>query len=132
MLRFAGYAAIFDRIDSGGDIVRRGAFGALAAGERLPLLWQHRSDARIGWISMAREDDRGLRVIGQIEGEHETARRASAMLRGGTVRGLSFGYRVQRSRGAAPRELLALDVAEISLVTRPMQSAAVVLHLAPF
>lgn len=135
MLRFAGYAAIFDRIDSGGDIVRRGAFGALAAGERLPLLWQHHCDARIGWISMAREDERGLRVIGLIdtegEGEDESggavAARAAMLLRGGAVRGLSFGYRVRASRGASPRELLALDVAEISLVTHPMQNAARVL-----
>ena len=30
-LRFAGYAAIFDRVDRGGDVVRAGAFGDVAA-----------------------------------------------------------------------------------------------------
>lgn len=36
-VRFAGYAAIFDRVDRGGDVVRRGAFdGAVAT--RVPLL----------------------------------------------------------------------------------------------
>ncbi len=36
-MRFAGYAAIFDRPDKGGDIVRKGAF-ARAAKAGLPLL----------------------------------------------------------------------------------------------
>jgi len=46
------------------------------------------------------------------------------MLAGGSVRGLSFGYRVKRAAGTNPRELLDLDVAEISLVTSPMQDLA--------
>lgn len=118
-IRFAGYAAIFDRVDKGGDIIRRGAFGALGPGKRLPLLWQHRAQERIGWITHASEDARGLRVIGEITGE-----RAARHVREGSVRGLSFGYRATRTAGAAPRELLTLDVAEISLVTHPMQPAA--------
>ena len=120
MLRFTGYAALFDRVDEGGDVIRRGAFGALPDGERLPLLWQHRPDRRIGWVTMAREDDRGLRVLGCLPEEN----RAADMLRQGAVRGLSFGYRVERSEGFGPRALLALDIAEISLVTHPMQPGA--------
>lgn len=46
------------------------------------------------------------------------------MLAGAGVKGLSFGYRVKRAAGANPRELLELDVAEISLVTAPMQDLA--------
>ena len=39
-LRFAGYAAIFDRPDRGGDIVRRGAFAdCLKRAGEVPLLW---------------------------------------------------------------------------------------------
>ena len=38
-LSFTGYAAIWDRMDRVGDVVRRGAFAG--AGE-VPLLWQHR------------------------------------------------------------------------------------------
>ncbi len=119
-LRFAGYAAIFDHVDKGGDIVRRGAFGSLPAGERLPLLWQHRPDRQIGWVTMASEDERGLRVVGLLSQAEQAAR----LLRQGAVRGLSFGYRIERARGVRPRELLALDVAEISLVTHPMQARA--------
>ena len=47
------------------------------------------------------------------------------------MKGLSFGYRVERAReggagGGAVRELLALDLTEVSLVTHPMQPLAVV------
>ena len=71
ILRFAGYAAIFDRIDKGGDIIRPGAFGDLADGKSLPLLWQHDPMRRIGSIDFVREDRRGLRVIdaGRERGE---------------------------------------------------------------
>ena len=46
------------------------------------------------------------------------------MLSRAAVKGLSFGYRVKRAAGEKPRELLDLDVAEISLVTFPMQTYA--------
>lgn len=120
-VRFAGYAALFDRIDRGGDIVRRGAFaGSLGKGE-LSLLWQHRPDMRIGSIEHASEDRRGLRVIAELDSQAEEALQA---LHGGKVTGLSFGYRVRRALGTRPRELIALDLVEISLVTLPMMPGA--------
>ena len=40
-VRFAGYAAVFDRPDNGGDVVRAGAFAAsLARLREVPLLWR--------------------------------------------------------------------------------------------
>ena len=123
-IRFAGYAAIFDRIDRGGDIIRRGAFGDLAEGKSLPLLWQHDPLRRIGHVDFVREDRRGLRVIGTVSTVTRAGREAAALLVGAAVKGLSFGYRVKRARGEGPRELLDLDVAEISLVTSPMQDLA--------
>ncbi|MEP2987653.1 MAG: HK97 family phage prohead protease [Parasphingorhabdus sp.] len=123
-MRFAGYAAIFDRIDKGGDIIRPGAFGSLGNGQELPLLWQHHPDRRIGSVTYAQEDRRGLRVIGNLSLTRKTGREAAAMLANGVVNGLSFGYRVKRCNGGKPRILLDLDIAEISLVSFPMQSAA--------
>jgi HK97 family phage prohead protease len=64
--RFAGYAAIFDHPDRGGDIVRKGAF-ARAAKAGLPLLWQHDQGRRIGFVERVEEDARGLRVIAQMD-----------------------------------------------------------------
>jgi uncharacterized protein len=126
-LRFAGYAALFERTDKGGDRIAHGAFRqALSrlAGQCLPLLWQHKTDSRIGIIEHVQEDDRGLRVIGRIEDAPGLPRDAIAALKSGRVIGLSFGYRVRSATGVRPRHLLSLDIAEVSLVTHPMQPQA--------
>jgi len=127
-LRFAGYAAIFDRSDKGGESSRPGAVGEMAEGRVLPLLWQHDPMRRIGCVDFVREDRRGLRVIGTISTATRAGREAAALLSGASVKGLSFGYRVKRAEGENPRELLDLDVVEISLVSFPMQELATV-HL---
>ena len=120
-LRFAGYAAVFDRPDKGGDIVRKGAvLRALQKGGEVPLLWQHKAGAVIGRIEQLREDARGLRVIAAVGDA-----RASRLLGSGKVDGLSFGYRVREAKSAgAHRELIELDLIEVSLVANPMQPRA--------
>ena len=124
-MRFAGYAALFDRPDRGGDVVRAGAFErSLKRGARgVPLLWQHRRGRTIGRIEYLREDRRGLRVIARLS-DGEAGRRAAALLREGKVAGLSFGYRVRKATGRMPRELTEVELLEISLVTVPMQPKA--------
>jgi HK97 family phage prohead protease len=124
-MRFAGYAAIFDRPDRGGDVVRAGAFArSLKRGIRtVPLLWQHDKARPVGRIEYLREDRRGLRVIARLSSS-AAGRKATALLREGRVAGLSFGYKVRKADGAAPRELTELDLLEISLVTTPMQPRA--------
>ena len=127
-VRFAGYAALFDRVDKGGDTIRRGAFArAVERGaEVLPLLWQHDAGHPIGRIESIAEDDKGLRVIGRLTERSAVAREAAALLRDGAVGGLSFGYRVRAKREgeAGGRELTDVDLVEVSLVTFPMQAAA--------
>lgn len=124
-MRFAGYAAIFDRPDRGGDVVRAGAFGrSLKRGAgAVPLLWQHDPARPVGRIEYLREDRRGLRVIARLS-DGATGREAAALLKEGAVAGLSFGYRVRKEKGAAPRELEEVELVEISLVTVPMQPKA--------
>lgn len=124
-MRFAGYAAIFDRPDRGGDVVRAGAFArSLERGAgAVPLLWQHRGGRPVGRIEYLKEDRRGLRVIARLSAG-PTGRSAAALLREGKVAGLSFGYHLKRWNGAAPRELIELELVEISLVTVPMQPKA--------
>ena len=125
-MRFAGYAALFDRVDRGGDIVRPGAFArAVKAGPaRVPLLWQHEAGKPIGRIEMIGEDSRGLRVIGRVSERSAAGREAAALLREGAVSGLSFGYNVRRKTDGVRRELKELELIEVSLVTFPMQPAA--------
>jgi uncharacterized protein len=113
-VRFAGYAAVFDRPDRGGDIIRKGAFAEAVAG--LPLYLNHDPRQRIGTVSVLGEDAKGLRVI---------AESARAPVQIG--QGLSFGYRVKgacRSACGQYRELTQLDLIEISLVACPMQPLA--------
>lgn len=114
-VRFAGYAAVFDRVDRGGDVVRSGAFGAPGA---VPLLWQHGGRA-VGVVESVSEDARGLRVIGRVDDA-----RLAGLVSAGAVDGLSFGYRVRGSRAGRVRELTALDLVEVSLVAQPMQPLA--------
>jgi len=124
-VRFAGYAAIFGRPDRGGDVVKAGAFARSlkrAAGA-VPLLWQHAPARPIGRVEYLKEDRRGLRVIGRLSGG-AAGREAAALLKEGTVRGLSFGYRVRAASGERPRELTELELVEVSLVTLPMQPRA--------
>ena len=118
-MRFAGYAAVFDRPDRGGDVVRRGAFARSLGGGTVPLLWQHEKARPIGRIDYLREDSRGLRVIARVVDE-----RVATLLQERAVNGLSFGYRVREARGTEPRELTELELVEVSLVTFPMQPLA--------
>lgn len=123
-LRFAGYAALFNKRDAGRDVILPGAFVRTLA-ERsapLPLLWQHRADTQIGWIEKAEEDARGLRVLARIDSSQGGA---AAALRRGAVTGLSFGYRVRTAhKDGKGRELSDLLLFEVSLVTHPMQHSA--------
>ena len=120
-MRFAGYAAVFDRPDKSGDIIRQGAFAkALERAAEVPLLWQHKAGAVVGWIEHLSEDKRGLRVIAAVRDE-----RAARLLGSGKLDGLSFGYRVREAKsGPVNRELVELDLVEVSLVANPMQPKA--------
>jgi HK97 family phage prohead protease len=120
-VRFAGYAALFDRPDKGGDIIRKGAFAkALERAGEVPLLWQHKAGAVIGRVEHLSEDKRGLRVIASV-GDGRAAR----LLGGGKVDGLSFGYLVREAKSSGGlRELIGLDLVEVSLVANPMQPKA--------
>ena len=119
-VRFAGYAAVFDRPDGGGDIIRKGAFlESLKRAGEVPLLLQHKAGRVLGRIEHLSEDKRGLRVIARIGDP-----RAGSLLQGGKLDGLSFGYRVREARSGAHRELIGLDLVEVSLVAKPMQRLA--------
>ena len=69
-LSTAGYAALFDKRDAGGDIIRPGAFRRAIkerGAEPWPFYWQHLPAKRIGWIASVIEDDLGLHVVGTID-----------------------------------------------------------------
>jgi phage head maturation protease len=65
-----------------------------------------------------------IRALIEEASELGAGREAARALKDKAIDGLSFGYRVREARGAAPRELLALEVVEVSVVTHPMQPLA--------
>jgi HK97 family phage prohead protease len=83
-------------------------------------LWQHKAGAVVGRIEHLSEDRRGLRVIAALNDA-----RTAKLLGSGKVDGLSFGYRVREAKSAGGvRELIELDLVEVSLVAHPMQPKA--------
>jgi HK97 family phage prohead protease len=73
-------------------------------------------------IEQVAEDERGLRVIARIDRPDS---RAAALLAAGKVNGLSFGFRTREARASSGgRELLEVDLFEVSLVTHPLQHGA--------
>ncbi len=127
-LFIAGYASLFGVKDLTGDTVRPGAFAASlmrrgAGGVR--MLFQHDASEPVGVWRSIREDGRGLYVEGEILSCGPRAATALALTRAGALDGLSIGYKPSRMRrGRTGRDLLELDLWEVSIVTFPMQPGA--------
>jgi len=124
-LGVAGYASLFDIEDHGGDVVRSGAFAASLAArgpQGVRMLFQHDAGEPVGVWDELREDGRGLYVRGRILAAAPRGRAALALAGQGAVDGLSIGFRVRRSapRPGGGRDLLELDLWEVSIVTFPM------------
>ena len=127
---FTGYAAVFEQIDQGRDVISRGAFSRSLrerGTQTIKLLWQHDPKSPIGRLDMVREDGHGLFIQARLSLESIKGRDAFALLRSGAVDGLSIGYRVRealRDVRMRTRRLSDVDLWEVSLVTFPMQTAA--------
>lgn len=125
-----GYASMFGLVDQGGETVMPGAFKDTIARNKksgLPMLWSHDSRQPIGlWTSMA-EDEKGLKVNGELVLGVQKADEAYKLMKRGALKGLSIGFRtinagVDKTTGA--RQLKTIDLFEISPVTMPMQREA--------
>lgn len=131
---FAGYGAVFNVLDKGGDIIAPGAFakslaGWKAAGRNVPMLWQHDTDEPIGHWPELKEDEYGLYgTDAQLWLEDAPyARLAQKGMKTNTITGLSIGYRVKRfskDNATGVYTLQELDLVEISVVTNPMNDYA--------
>ena len=124
--QISGYASLFDVKDQNSDVVRRGAYAqSLAAlareGRQVKMLWQHDPNQPIGIWNHVTEDDKGLRVQGRILSELATGQEALALINAGAIDGLSIGYRTKRAKNRPDgRDLIELELWEVSLVTFPM------------
>lgn len=122
----AGYASTFGgEPDSYGDVVAAGAFASSIATRPTKLLLQH--ETPIGYQLELREDAHGLwgrwALIDTSAGTD-----AYKLAKAGVLDSLSIGYVPTDSeyRADGVRVLKAVDLLEVSLVTFPANSAAVV------
>lgn len=127
-----GYGSVFGVRDNYDDVIAKGAFiNSLkehkAAGTMPAMLWQHSADHPIGiWTEMV-EDDKGLRIKGQLAMETVKGKEAHALLKLGAINGLSIGFMSKQwayDRDTGVRTLTEIDLWEVSLVTFPANEKA--------
>jgi uncharacterized protein len=130
---FKGYGSVFGNVDSYDEIVAPGAFAKSlaeikAAGDPLPVLWQHNPDKPIGGYTELSEDKHGLKVSGfLLKDDVAQAAEAYALMKARVVKGLSIGYYVRSDsydEKTGIRTLTELDLREISVVTFPANEQA--------
>jgi uncharacterized protein len=127
---FEGYASLFGRRDQQGDVVVAGAFSAslrVKGVTGIRMLFQHNPAEPVGtWVDIE-ERPRGLWVRGRLNLDVQRGRELLALLDAGGLDGLSIGFKTIRARNdriRGTRQLLAVDLWEISLVTFPMLDGA--------
>ena len=127
-----GYGSVFGVRDNYDDVIAKGAFiqslkDHKAAGTMPAMLWQHDADKPIGiWTEMI-EDEKGLRIKGQLAMETVKGKEAHALLKMGAINGLSIGFMSKEwayDRDTEVRTLTAIDLWEVSLVTFPANEKA--------
>jgi len=127
---FSGYASIFGEPDQGGDIVMPGAFAKSIANKGssgIRLLFQHDPKEPVGRLLQIEEDNKGLKVQGQLIRDVPRANSLCALIASGSLNGLSIGFRTIRAakdRQSTHRRLFQIDLWEISIVTFPMMERA--------
>jgi HK97 family phage prohead protease len=123
-----GLGSHFDNVDSGGDVIRAGAFTE-TIGAKLPkMLWQHDPAEVIGKWDATREVDDGLHLSGRLALKTQRGLEAFELAKMGAIDGLSIGFTIP-SGGATLldngiREIKQIDLWEVSVVTFPMNELA--------
>lgn len=125
----AGYGSLWDKVDSYGEAVVKGAFTkSLKAWRKskrpIPMLWQHRSDQPIGVWDDFEEDDKGLKLAGRLNLDTQRGKEAWSDVKMQAVTGLSIGYYEVKADPWSfdqtdARKLYELDLREVSPVTFP-------------
>ncbi|MDD7909146.1 HK97 family phage prohead protease [Pseudovibrio exalbescens] len=129
-MQIEGYASRFAEADDGGDIIQRGAFLrslVMRPSGDVKMLWQHDPSRPIGKWTYMREDGEGLFVVGEVLDGVAQGREANELIRAGVLNGLSIGFKARKARRdprTGCREVLAVDLWEVSLVTFPLLRSA--------
>lgn len=123
---FEGYGSVWNSVDSYGDTMVKGAFTD-ALQKRMPMMFMgHNTRVVPGkWVA-ASEDDKGLKLTGELTPGHSVAADLGASLKHGAMNGLSVGgYTERQEPGPADtRRVLKFDLWEVSPVTLPAEQLA--------
>lgn len=130
----AGYGAVYNNVDRGGDVIDARAFDlacskAVATGSMPKMLFQHDPSRVIGLWTEMMSDDYGLHMKGRLLTELPLGNEVHVLLKNNAIDGLSIGYRTldyTMERGGKVRRLKELALIETSVVTVPMNELATV------
>lgn len=129
---FTGYASAFNRVDSYGDTIVKGAYTETLKVNGLPkMFFNHDTfSVPIGkWVA-AKEDDYGLLLTGEFTPGNAQGQEVRAALKHGTIDSMSIGYSLTKgdfdevTGGRVIRKVARLR--ETSIVTFPADKFAVV------
>jgi len=125
-----GYGAVFENVDNGNDIIKKGAFTrTLNSGGQVKMLWQHKKDEPIGVWTDIKADDYGLLMTGQLALSTQKGRDTYELVKMGALDGLSIGFITldESYNLAGQREINEVKLKEVSVVTFPCNEEATVL-----
>jgi HK97 family phage prohead protease len=125
-----GYGAVFNNIDSVGDVIEKGAFAKTLQerGDRIAFCLQHNIHEPIGKIVEIKEDETGLWLKCRIS---KSEPGIATKIKEGILKEMSIGYRTINSKneimnGQEVQKLTEIKLFEISLVTIAANPLAVV------
>ncbi|GGI16432.1 HK97 family phage prohead protease [Oxalicibacterium faecigallinarum] len=127
---FTGYASAFNRVDSYGDTIVKGAYAETLQKNGLPkMFFNHRSfDVPIGKWLKAEEDDYGLLLTGEFTPGNRQGEEVRAALKHGTLDSLSIGFSLTKGdydEATGGRVIRKVDrLRETSIVTFPADKFA--------
>jgi uncharacterized protein len=127
---FEGLAAAYGNVDSQGDRIEPGTFKS-AEGERIPLLFAHKTDQPIGFATVT-ETPQGLMVKGKLLLDTVAGAEAYSRMKAGILKALSVGFRLPPSGFSMKSGVRVISNAilkEISLVIFPANPLAAVTAL---
>lgn len=127
-----GYGAIFDNVDRGGDVIKKGAFNKTISenGGSVIMVANHDQNKPIGRVTEMKEDDTGLLFKGYLS-KTDRAQEYKQLMKDGVVDSFSIGYAVVKAddNSHGGRDLSEVKLFEISPVAIPMNPEAKLLEV---
>jgi len=120
--KISGYGSVFGVLDSYDDIVENGSFSDSLNEHGMPkMLLQHRWEDIGGVWKVAREDQKGLYLEGEINLDVQKAREYYSLIKQGAIDGLSIGYVTEdyERDQKGIRHIKKVNLMEVSIVTFP-------------